>query len=346
MSSIGICMTNITNLDTDAIVNAANEGLWAGGGVCGAGFDAAGYAELQAACDAIGHCDTGSAVITPGFRLKAKYIIHAVGPCWKDGTHNEPEQLYGAYMRSLELARENGCHSIGFPLLSAGIFGYPADQAWKEAIRACQDFQNAHPETKMQIIFAVIDEKIRAMGQKTLDELVSPDVPEDKGPLYNAVFFHLPGEAYGYLSNWYPSVFVLDGITFSCSEQYIMYRKCKLFGDESAAAAVLATDDPAKQQEIGRGASGFVSKIWDGMKQTIAFRGLFAKFSQNESLKKQLLDTGDVFLVECAQSDKIWACGIRLQDNERFDMNKWKGQNLLGFTLMEVRKALQTSTVF
>ena len=85
------------------IVNAANEGLWAGGGVCGAIFRAAGHAELQDACDKIGHCDTGSAVITPGFRLKAKYIVHAVGPVWNGGANGEPKLLYGAYYRSLEL---------------------------------------------------------------------------------------------------------------------------------------------------------------------------------------------------------------------------------------------------
>ena len=129
MSTIEIRRVSITDLDTDAIVNAANEGLWAGGGVCGAIFKAAGHDQLQAACHKIGHCDTGSAVITPGFHLKAKYIIHAVGPRWAGGSHDEPKLLYGAYRRALELAVENGCQSIGFPLISAGIFGYPVEKA-------------------------------------------------------------------------------------------------------------------------------------------------------------------------------------------------------------------------
>jgi O-acetyl-ADP-ribose deacetylase (regulator of RNase III) len=85
MSSIEIQKISIVDLDTDAIVNAANSGLWAGGGVCGAIFDAAGYDELTKACNKIGHCKIGSAVITPGFDLKAKYIIHAVGPIYSDG---------------------------------------------------------------------------------------------------------------------------------------------------------------------------------------------------------------------------------------------------------------------
>jgi len=106
MSSITIQKISITGLDADAVVNAANEGLWAGGGVCGAMFREAGHEELEEACRRIGHCDTGSAVITPGFRLKARYIIHAVGPIYKGGFYGEPKLLYGAYYRSLELCLE------------------------------------------------------------------------------------------------------------------------------------------------------------------------------------------------------------------------------------------------
>ena len=171
MSTIEIRKVSITDLDTDAIVNAANEGLWAGGGVCGAIFRAAGHDKLQKACDAIGRCDTGSAVITPGFNLKAKYIIHAVGPVWSGGENKEPQMLYGAYRRSLELAVENGCTSIGFPLISSGIFGYPVDLAWRKAIQACNDFFQKNPDADLQVIFAVLDDGILALGQQTLDEI-------------------------------------------------------------------------------------------------------------------------------------------------------------------------------
>ncbi len=169
MRSIKIRRISITDLDTDAIVNAANEGLWAGGGVCGAIFRAAGHDRLQAACDKIGHCDTGSAVITPGFDLKAKYIIHAVGPRWRDGRHHEPELLYGAYMSALELAVNNGCKSIGFPLISSGIFGYPAEQAWRKALRACCDF--LEKGNRIDVVFAVLSADSAALGEKTLKEI-------------------------------------------------------------------------------------------------------------------------------------------------------------------------------
>ena len=139
-NTIEIRKISITDLDTDAIVNAANEALAAGGGVCGAIFRAAGYKELQAACDIYAHCDEGDAVITPGFKLKAKYVIHAVGPRWGGGKYNESHRLASAYKKALELAVVNQCHSIGFPLISAGIFGYPVDGAWYVALHACSEF--------------------------------------------------------------------------------------------------------------------------------------------------------------------------------------------------------------
>lgn len=173
MKRIEIRKISITDIDADAVVNAANSGLRAGGGVCGAIFSKAGYTELQDACDEIGHCDEGSAVITDGFKLKAKYIIHAVGPIWKDGKHNEPQHLYGAYRKSLQLAVENNCKSIAFPLISAGIFGYPLKGAWRKAIQACNDFLNSD-DYDIEIIFTVLDDKIMSEGLKQLNE-IAPD---------------------------------------------------------------------------------------------------------------------------------------------------------------------------
>ena len=170
MSTIEIRKISITDLDTDAIVNAANEGLWAGGGVCGAIFRSAGHDQLQRACNKIGHCPTGSAVITPGFHLKSKYIIHAVGPRWRDGKHKEPELLYSAYYKSLELALKNNCRSIGFPLISAGIFGYPLKGAWHQAITACVDFLDQHRKASMEIVFAILSDDIIKVGQQMLLE--------------------------------------------------------------------------------------------------------------------------------------------------------------------------------
>ena len=172
MSKIEIVSNGITELHTEAVVNAANDGLRMGSGVCGAIFRAAGPRELTEACDRIGHCDTGSAVITPAFALRdARYIIHAVGPVWHGGTENEPELLYGAYRASLRLAMENGCSSIGFPLISSGIFGYPLEPAWTVALTACRDFLSANPACGLLIRFGVPSEEKRRTGEAMLKNM-------------------------------------------------------------------------------------------------------------------------------------------------------------------------------
>lgn len=171
MSGIRIQKIGITQPEVDAIVNAANEELYEGGGVCGIIFEAAGSFELTKACRAIGRCRTGGAVITPGFKLPSKYIIHAVGPVWSGGRNNEPHLLQSAYMQSLIAAKDNGCHSIAFPLISAGIFGYPKDQAWRVALQACDDFIRNNPDYDIVILFAVIDDRILDLGKRIMKEL-------------------------------------------------------------------------------------------------------------------------------------------------------------------------------
>jgi O-acetyl-ADP-ribose deacetylase (regulator of RNase III) len=129
---------DITTEGVDAIVNAANSSLRRGGGVCGAIFAAAGPG-LDAACAAIGECATGDAVVTPGFDLPARWIVHAVGPVWHGGGRQEPELLASCYRRSLEVARDAGATSIAFPAISTGIFGYPADPAAEIAVATVAD---------------------------------------------------------------------------------------------------------------------------------------------------------------------------------------------------------------
>ena len=166
-----IIRSDITKVEVDAIVNAANEGLQAGGGVCGAIFKEAGYYELQAACDKIGHCDTGRAVITPAFKIPVRYIIHTVGPVWHGGGQGEKELLYSCYHESMKLAHENGVHTIAFPLISSGIFGVPVDVAWRMAIQSVSEYQAEHPEADIDVIFGVIDDIILERGLKYLSEV-------------------------------------------------------------------------------------------------------------------------------------------------------------------------------
>jgi O-acetyl-ADP-ribose deacetylase (regulator of RNase III) len=129
---------DITLVAVDAIVNAANASLRRGGGVCGAIFAAAGP-ELDDACAAIGSCETGDAVVTPGFRLPARWIVHTVGPVWHGGDRGEPAQLASCYRRSVEVARGVGAASIAFPAVSTGIFGYPARAAAEIAVATVRE---------------------------------------------------------------------------------------------------------------------------------------------------------------------------------------------------------------
>jgi O-acetyl-ADP-ribose deacetylase (regulator of RNase III) len=128
---------DITRATTDAVVNAANEGLRRGSGVCGAIFAAAGPG-LAEACAAVAPCPTGDARLTPGFALPARWIVHAVGPVWHGGERGEPELLAGAYRRALAVAAEAGATSISFPAISTGVFGYPLDAATAVAVATCR----------------------------------------------------------------------------------------------------------------------------------------------------------------------------------------------------------------
>lgn len=128
-----IVRQDITKMKVDVIVNAANTELQMGGGVCGAIFKAAGVSELQIACKKLAPINTGEAVVTPGFGLPAKFIIHTAGPVYRGGKNGEKVQLSLCYRNSLKRAVENKCKSIVFPLISSGIYGYPKDEALRVA---------------------------------------------------------------------------------------------------------------------------------------------------------------------------------------------------------------------
>ncbi|HTK41038.1 MAG TPA: O-acetyl-ADP-ribose deacetylase [Gemmatimonadales bacterium] len=153
-------IVDITTLAVDAIVNAANEQLAPGGGVCGAIHRAAGP-ELARACAELGPCPTGDARITPGFRLPAKFVIHAVGPVWQGGSAGEPERLAGAYRASLTLARDHSLRSIAFPAISTGIFGYPLERATDVAVGTVES-EIRDGTTIEEVVFACFSPEVLA----------------------------------------------------------------------------------------------------------------------------------------------------------------------------------------
>jgi len=153
---------------------------------------------------------------------------------------------------------------------------------------------------------------------------------------HNVIGFHLVEEPYGFLSNWWPARFVVGGEEYCCAEQYMMRRKCELFGDLSAAA-VMGTSSPGQMQAIGRHASGFDAKVWDASKRRIVYEAALAKFSQDEALRARLVGTGSALLAECAAADRVWGIGMHVGDPGWDDPACWRVQNLLGYTLMAVR---------
>lgn len=163
-----IVRNDITTMSVDAIVNAANKKLQRGGGVCGAIFHAAGAKELQKECDTIGKCQVGDAVITKGYNLPANYVIHAVGPIWRGGSQGEATLLHNAYGNSLKLALQHKCHSIAFPLISSGIYGYPKDQALHIAVSAISEFLLNHD---MIVYLVIFDKKDYVLSEKLFSEI-------------------------------------------------------------------------------------------------------------------------------------------------------------------------------
>lgn len=159
------------------------------------------------------------------------------------------------------------------------------------------------------------------------------------------VCFFDPDEENGYLSNFYPSPFTVDGVAFSSLEQFMMYRKSLRFGDMVSAEKVMAINDARAIKALGREVANYDDRLWNGVRQIVVYEGLLAKFSQNSDLKERLLATGDALIVECAASDCIWSIGLSVRDPYRLDQSKWRGANLLGYTLMMVRAKLAEETV-
>ena len=219
-----IVRNDITKMNTDAIVNTANEYVAVGTGCDSAVYKAAGYEQLLSyRQEKIGQVPEGDVFLTPGFDLPAKYIVHAVSPFYRNGNEEEEAKLRGCYRKSLELAKENGIRSIAFPLISTGSFGYPKEEGMRIAVDEIHAFLL---QNEMQVFLVVFDEKAKTLGQRIfpdLEEYIDRNYVEEKreeeygeafdedrairrnsmresGAAYSAEAFPSDGEAFGALS--------------------------------------------------------------------------------------------------------------------------------------------------
>jgi O-acetyl-ADP-ribose deacetylase len=165
--NVEVLLADITTLDVDAVVNAANKSLGGGGGVDGAIHRAAGP-KLHEECKALGGCATGKAKITAGYNLPARHVIHAVGPVWNGGDANEDALLASCYREAIELARERGLRSIAFPSISTGIYGFPADRAARIAVTTVTDELARNPASLERVIFCCFDTRAADLHQAAL----------------------------------------------------------------------------------------------------------------------------------------------------------------------------------
>ena len=392
MSRVILKKISIIDIDCDCVVNAANKELLAGGGVCGLIFKAAGYEELTKACSKQSPIRTGAAAITPAFNMKQKFIIHAVGPVWTGGRNGEELQLKSAYRSSLDLAVQNNCHSIAFPLISTGIYGYPKPEAWKAALEEVYDFlkDTRQSPIDIDIYFTSLDDETLWMGKEELDrqqarfdswcaqmdqtppmyddpEFIekSMNIPyldpellyaenvrtggpyeqnsgsvKDSGRPDDFVFFWNDDEENGYLSQWYRAEMSIDGVTYTSCEQYMMAKKALAMGDAECYILIMHESEPAKIKKLGREVRNFDSEKWSMVAPKIIYDGNLAKFSQNEDLRDLLLGTGQAKLAEASPKDKKYGIGLAADDPYAKIPSKWKGENLMGETLMRVRAAL------
>ena len=149
----------------------------------------------------------------------------------------------------------------------------------------------------------------------------------------------------GFLSQWYPCKFNVNGTDYNCCEQYMMAMKAKTFGDEKRLQLIMETESPYLQKKLGRQVENFDEKKWDDLCQDVVLVGNMAKFTQNPDLKAKILETGDKIIVEASPYDKVWGCGLSQDDPKILDPKNWTGKNLLGECLMKVRTIIKSANL-
>ena len=317
-----IILSDITKLRVDAIVNAANTQLQMGGGVCGAIFSAAGADKLQDACDRLAPIKTGEAVITQGFNLPAKYIIHAAGPVYRDGKQGEEALLHSCYTNSLELAIKHGCESIAFPLISSGIYGYPKAEALRVATDAIRDFITHRENT----VLYDIDVSLVVLSKAAF--AVSEDL---LGTVERYIRKHYVGEK----EHHYLRRRLLDADIKALSDVEMMHLSTPMVADATSKESISAPISASLDNLFGNLDEPFASTLLrligtTGKKDSEVYRRanidrrLFSKIRSNENYapsKPTVLAFAVALELNIAQTkDLLGRAGFALSHSRKFDV--------------------------
>ncbi|QYY33736.1 NADAR family protein (plasmid) [Cupriavidus pinatubonensis] len=251
------------------------------------------------------------------------------------GSHIEPD-INGFVVRS---ARSSGSALVVVPDVDA-LVALASEEGWSErdiaAVRKRWGGLEAQVASTSRFSFGLGGRSSTQRAPESPAE--RPGTGEPKPPGSFTPFF----QGTSPFSNWHKAAFVVDGKKFNCVEQYLMYAKATLFSDDDTVGSILSTPDPRQQKALGRQVSGFVESVWIENRVSIARTGVLAKFSQNPHLREALLGTAGTELVEASPYDKIWGVGLPATDPRINDRSQWRGENLLGKILTEVREHLMT----
>lgn len=268
------------------------------------------------------------------FRLAPAAELSAPALPDYDGRPHDTAALTACYHAALDRALAAGQTAMELPTLGIEQ-GWPPQFAVPAALVAAESWGRAHPHACMTLTLCAPDERCYELYREFA-------VTEADAPPGGAVvgFFHEYG-VNGWLSNWYPAVFTLEGVTYRNAEQYLMRQKALCCGDAATAQRVMENPDPKMVKLLGRAITPYDEEKWAAAREEVIYRGLLAKFGQNSGLKQILLETGDAPIAECSPNDCIWGIGLGLDNPRHRDPDQWQGQNILGKTLMRVRAALR-----